>query len=51
MVLQGKDARDFLKSMEHVKMTPERLAYLQECARQSKEAEDRGKRNNTLVQT
>ena len=42
MILTGKDAKKFLEEMNAAVMTPERLKYLQECAEQSKKAEDFG---------
>ena len=38
-VITGEDARIFLEKMNAAVMTPERLAWLQECAEQSKRAE------------
>jgi len=39
--ITGEDARIFLERMNAAKMTPERLAWLKECAEQSKRAEGR----------
>lgn len=40
-IIRGEDARLFLERMNAARMTPERLAYLRECAEQSKRAEGR----------
>jgi len=43
MVITGKDAVVFLEKMNAAVMTPERLAWLRECAEASKRAEQRGR--------
>jgi hypothetical protein len=44
MILKGEDAKRFLEQMNAAVMTPERLLWLKETARQSIAAEERGKR-------
>ena len=46
MVITGKDAKIFLEKMNAAVMTPERSAYLKQCAEESKRAEQRGR--NTI---